>query len=116
MKNKDELPDEPFSDDPEENLRMENELLRLKMKAELGAEPFNVSDDIDPEIENQFLKNVLAFEHNFAITKPAKVYDLIGRPEFKKSAELDNAMIDEALEWVIDLLAGKNRGVLVRVR
>ena len=28
----------PFSEDPEENLRIENELLHLKLQAELGAE------------------------------------------------------------------------------
>ena len=36
MNNNDDLTNEPLSDDPEENLRMENELLRLKLQAELG--------------------------------------------------------------------------------
>jgi hypothetical protein len=102
--------DEPLSDDPEENLRMENELLRLKLKAELGGDSFS-SGDLPPEIENEFLKNVMAFEQNWAKTKdhkPAKVYDLLGKPAFKKAAELDDAELEKALEQINELLSEKN--------
>jgi len=105
--NNDEIKDSPLSDDPEENLRMENELLKLKLKAELGAEPINIAD-ISPEIENEFLKNVLAFEHNFAGSKPAKVYDVLGKPAFKKSAELTDDLLEQALEEITKLLTEKN--------
>ena len=96
--------DSQLSDDPEENLRMENELLRLKLKAELGADSHSDSK-IDPGIENMFLKNVLAFEHNFAKSKPAKVYDLIGKPKFIKSAELNDDALEKALDEITDLLS-----------
>lgn len=102
-----EIPDQPLSDDPEENLRMENELLRLKLKAELGGESHSISD-IGPEIENEFLKNVLAFEHNFANSKPAKVYDLLGKPDFKRSDDLDDNSISKALEEITELMSEKN--------
>ena len=55
--------DLPLSIDPEENLRMENEILKLKLKAELGTEP-HFMNNVPSEIENEFLKNVLAFEHS----------------------------------------------------
>ena len=61
MENTDDLFDKPLSDDPEENLRMENELLRLKLQAELGADPHMINP-VDPEIENIFLKNIFNFE------------------------------------------------------
>jgi hypothetical protein len=99
--------EQPLSNDPEENLRIENELLKLKLKAELGAEPFSVSD-ISPEIENEFLKNVLAFEHNFANSKPAKVYDLLGKPIFKRSDDLDDDELEQALTALVDVMAKKN--------
>jgi len=102
-----EMPDQPLSDDPEENLRMENELLRLKLKAELGGESHSISD-IDPEIENEFLKNVLAFEHNFANSKPAKVYDLLGKPDFKRPDDLDDNSVSKALEEITELMSEKN--------
>jgi hypothetical protein len=102
-----DMPDQPLSDNPGENLRMENELLKLKLKAELGADPQSVSD-IDPEIENEFLKNVFAFEHNYANAKPVKVYDLAGKPDFKKSDDLDDERIEAALEELTDLLSEKS--------
>ena len=107
MDNLDNLPDGPLSDDPEENLRMENELLRLKLKAELGGESFS-SGGLNPEIENEFLKNVMAFEHNFASAKPAKVYDLAGKPDFKKADGLNDDEITTALEKITELLSEKN--------
>jgi hypothetical protein len=109
MKN-DELPDQPLSDDPEENLRMENELLRLKLKAELGGDSHS-SGNLPPEIENEFLKNVMAFEQNWAKAKdekPVKVYDLLGKPSFKKSEELGDEELEKALKELYDLLAEKN--------
>ena len=110
MANNDDLTDFPLSDDPEENLRMENELLRLKLKAELGAESHNITD-IDPEIENAFLKNVLAFEHNFAGSKPAKVFDLLGKPDFIRAIDLTDDLIEQALQQITDLLAENNMEV-----
>jgi hypothetical protein len=107
MDNIDNLPDGPLSDDPEENLRMENELLRLKLKAELGGESYS-SGGLNPEIENEFLKNVMAFEHNFATAKPAKVYDLAGKPDFKKADDLNDEEIETELEKITDLLSEKN--------
>src|ERR1017187_4045975 len=102
--NNDNMTDLPLSDDPEENLRMENELLRLKLKAELGAESHS-AEDLDPGIENEFLKNVMAFEQNWANAKPAKVYDLLGKPDFKKVGDLNDEKIEEELEKITDLLS-----------
>ena len=50
-----------FTNDPEEDLRMENELLKLKMQAERGG-VFVGGEDIPPEIENDWLQNILRFE------------------------------------------------------
>ncbi|HZY35908.1 MAG TPA: hypothetical protein VFE53_04625 [Mucilaginibacter sp.] len=97
----------PLSDDPEENLRIENELMKLKMQAELGAQSFTASE-IDPEIENAFLKNVMAFEQNWANAKPVKVYDLLGRPDFKRSDDLTDDEIETELDRISDLLSEKN--------
>ena len=47
--------DELFSDDPQENLRIENDFLKLKLKAQFGDGFFMDSNaDLPPEIENQF--------------------------------------------------------------
>ena len=96
-----------FSNDPEENLRIENELLQLKLKAELGGE-FVSTKTLSPDLENTFLKNVLEFEHAFANTKQVKIFDFLGRPSFKKSSELADHEIEKALENVCALLEEKN--------
>ena len=55
--------DEKFSDNEIENLQIENEMLRIKLKAQFGdAFQMESSNSLPPEIENQFLKNILAFQ------------------------------------------------------
>ncbi|MDP9081252.1 MAG: hypothetical protein M3O71_27885 [Bacteroidota bacterium] len=69
MKNEnDDLTDRLLSDDTEENLRMENELLRLKLRAEFGSE-LHDTGNLPPDIENEFLKYVFAAEQNHAKLK-----------------------------------------------
>jgi hypothetical protein len=110
MDNKNDSPDLPLSDDPEENLRMENELMKLKLKAEMGAKSFSARE-IDPEIENAFLKNVMAFEQNWAKAKPVKVFDLLDKPAFKRSDELTDEDLETELEQLSDLMSEKHMEV-----
>ncbi len=86
-----ELPDnEKFSDDPEENLRLENEFLKMKMMAESGGICGGNSDSgLSPEIENQWLKNIIEFEKAYANAKPKKIVDLLGNPSFEDEKDLD---------------------------
>lgn len=85
MNQEPELPeDEKFSDDPEENLRLENDFLKMKMMAESGGF-FGGNKDLDlpPEIENQFLKNVIEFEKAYAKAKSQKIVDLLANLHLK---------------------------------
>lgn len=93
----------PMSNDPEENVRMENGLLQLKLKAELGAET-HLSGEIPLWIENEFMKNVLAFEHNYSAGKNSKVSELLGKPKFKQAIELDDQELEAALADLITLM------------
>lgn len=106
----DDINGQPLSEDPEENLRMENELLRLKLQAELGGESHS-SGNLPPEIENEFLKNIFAFEQNYANSKRVVIYDLLGKPDFIKAADMNDASIAAGLQRVTDLLAAKNIAV-----
>lgn len=99
--------DGPLSDDPQENLRMENELLRLKLQAEMGAEP-HIINPVNPKIENEFLKHIFDFEHSYATSKRVKIYDILEKPAFKKASELSDELIDAALEEVTGLLLKKS--------
>ena len=68
------IDEEKLSDDPEENLRMENELLKLKLQAQFGASP-GTSEGLPPGIENEFLKNVYAFEQSHGKWNPIRVIE-----------------------------------------
>lgn len=108
--NDDELT-EPLSEDPEENLRLENELLQLKLKAEFGATSFG-DGELPPEIEHEFLKNILAFEHAYAEHKDddevVTIYEHIGQPGFIPAADLSDEALPAELERVTDLLGEKD--------
>ncbi|MCY7292108.1 MAG: hypothetical protein LH615_07990, partial [Ferruginibacter sp.] len=53
---------------------------------------------LPPEIENEFLKNMIAFEDNSKNAEFTTVYEKIGSPAFKKVGELETAEIAGALE------------------
>ena len=95
-----------LSDDPEENMRMENELLQLKLKAELGADTY-ISGNFPPEVENEFLKNVLAFENSFSNASMKNIYELLEKPGYKSVTELDENEIELALESLFALMKKK---------
>lgn len=96
--------DEKFSNDPEEQLRIENELLRLKLQAETGAELQQLKD-IPADVENAFLNNILAFERQLDNIEEIRIYDLIGAPtDFKNESDLSHDEIESELERLNELL------------
>ncbi len=114
MKQNDDLPDnnpddddEPLSDDPDEQLRLENELLKLKLQAETGADLYELSD-MPPEVENAFLNNILAFERQLDSMQEVPIFDILGRPaDFPNEQELSDAEIDQQLDRLNDLMRDK---------
>lgn len=101
--NAEENNEEKFSDDPEEHMKIENELLKLKLSAELGG-TFEALSEIPPAIENEFLKNVLAFEHAHANSTDKTVFEVLGQPEYKKSAEVADDDLSNELGYIKELL------------
>jgi hypothetical protein len=93
----------------EEKLKAENDFLKMKIMLEHGAAFGSMQagePTLDPEIEHQFLKNIMLFEKQFA--KDRKVillYDKIGRPsQFKPVNEISDAEIDAAWEQLDEYL------------
>lgn len=104
MAKNDNLPEEEkFSDDPEENLRMQNDFLKLKMMAESGA-IFGGEGGLPPDIENQFLKNILEFEKNNAAPNQKKVRDILGNPKFEREESLDDINFEQAYKKLMKYL------------
>src|SRR5690606_31104881 len=103
MNKNDNLPEEEkFSDDPEENLRMQNEFLKLKMMAESGAF-FGGEGNLPPDIENQFLNNILEFEKQQTASDEKKIKDILENPAFKDENELDDITFQQAYKQLTDL-------------
>lgn len=67
----------------EDELNAENNLLKVKLGLEHGMQMDDTSS-LSPDVENQWLKSVYAFEQKFKDAKRIKLYDYIGRPAFKK--------------------------------
>lgn len=108
---------EKFSSDAEENLRMENAFLKMKIQAQYGAD-FHMppSGDLPPEIENQFLKNILAYEDAYQNRKVITVYELLGKPAYKKANDLSDEEISDELKKVNEIMAEKNIHLATQVK
>jgi hypothetical protein len=90
--------EEKFSEDPTEHMKIENEFLKIKLKAQYGDAFFMQGDaEIPPEIENQFLKNMIAFEDNYQNAEYTTVFEKIGSPAYKLASEMKSNEISEAL-------------------
>lgn len=93
----------PLSEGPDEgpieDLKLENELLKLKMQAELGARfgSFGHDEELPPAVERQFLEQVLAFEKAHHEAMPVLVGEYLGNPVFRAAAELSAGELE--CEW-----------------
>ena len=94
------------NEDEKDKLRFENELKKLKLSIEKGAVFSNPSgnNNLSPEIENEFLKHIEAFENAYENADLISVYDFIGRPEYVKDEDVPDHRISDALENMMNVL------------
>ena len=85
----------------EEKLKAENDFLKMKIMLEHGGDfgaPENQNAELSPEIENQFLNNIIEFEKQFQQRKTTTVYKKIGEPKhFKPVSKIPDDRIED--EW-----------------
>jgi len=86
-----------------ERLRQENELTKLKIQAEFGAQ-FHSNKEVNPVIENIWLNNIMEFEKAAQRKETIKLGDKIGNPVFTPVAEIGDENISEELMKVMELL------------
>lgn len=94
-----ENPEQSPGDNKEDNLKNENEFLKMKLMLEHGAEfeTPQTKNDLPAEAENEFLNYIMAYEKQAAERKTIKVFDRIEKPEhFKPVNEITDEEIDEA--------------------
>jgi hypothetical protein len=73
----------------------------------------NDDHELPPEVENDFLKQVQIFEEAWQNVKQVAVYELIGRPDYKKEESLSDAEIEPELENLHQLLNEHNMSLNV---
>lgn len=104
--------------DNQEKLKVDNEFMKMKLMLEQGASFGNLNGnekDLSPEIENEFLKHILAFEKQSAERKSIKLFDKIGKPkQFKPVTEIAAENIESAWENLDDYLI--KHGISLNVR
>lgn len=86
--------------DDEEQLKAENDFLKMKLMLERGGHfGGNENSELPPELENQFLNNVMAFEREFEKHQIIKIFEKLGSPtHFKPASEIADADIESAWE------------------
>ncbi len=96
-----------------EELRAENEVKKLKLEIQHGAEFIISPSEIPPDIEGAFLDNVLAFEKQFAERTQISLFEYVGKPNFLSA---DNLTIDKLKEESIRLVELlEENGIVVNV-
>ena len=65
------------------------------------------SADLPPEIENQFLKNVIGYEEASENAEYITVYEKLGKPDYKAADELAPAAFAAALQQLTKLMEEK---------
>jgi hypothetical protein len=93
----------------DDELRFQNELKKLKLTAETGAAFFgDGSSEITPNIESQFLNNIIAFEKAAEKKEIKKISHILGNPDFPGPSTLTGQNIALHLKRAYDLLAENN--------
>ncbi len=96
--NADMLSDD-FSGSKEEKLRLENDLRKIKLQAELGAHfgAMPGSPDLPPDIEKQFLEQIMAFHKHRDENPPVVLREYLSNPDFRPSLALSEQELEA--EW-----------------
>jgi hypothetical protein len=90
----------------EEQTRMENDFLKMKLMLQHGAEFKSTGEELHlpPEVENAFLHNIVEFERQFAEARQTTIFEKIGRPGFKPVSEIDDEHIDKSWKDLLKCL------------
>jgi hypothetical protein len=100
----------------QEALKVENEVIKMKLMLEHGAE-FRYSEEAPPlsaETEHEFLNYIMDFEQQEALAREGTVFEVLGRPQH--FPDVDLVSDDEITEVLQDLLQYmKGRGIELTV-
>lgn len=100
------------NEDELNNLRIENEIKKMKLSLEHGANFFSDGEKkLPPELEGQWLDQIQQFEDAYTNSKRVLIYDFIGKPICKVVNEIPESEIKFELNKITDLLGEKAIGI-----
>ncbi|MEM9337325.1 MAG: hypothetical protein AAGA66_01250 [Bacteroidota bacterium] len=102
------------SPDDEEQLRFENELKKLKLIAESGAQIGGITQrQLPPEVESQWLDTIMAFDKAAQEKKMTTVRKVVGDVELPKPENLSDKNLPLVINATLDLF--EKRGISLTV-
>ena len=108
LHDEEEEPAPELSSDPEEALRLENELTRLRLQAEFGAQFGGDLSGLPPEVEQKFLENIMRMEAAMNQSEGVTVSNILGNPDLKPVADLCADELEAAWADINSKLEAKN--------
>ena len=102
---------QPGDNDPEEDMRRENEIMKIKLQAEFGAVFGETEKELPPAIEHEFLNNVYEFEKAWEKQELQSVADLLKKPLFIPFEKLAAEEQENTWQSVMDLYEQSNINV-----
>lgn len=91
-----------------ERIKIENSLLKMKLTAEFGMTHSESDNDMDDDFENLWLKHLYNFEKSYSDSKRVKVFDYIGKPEYRKECDITDKEIESEFNRLMKLLKDCN--------
>ncbi len=90
-------------------LRIDNEIKKIKLSLEHGATFFSSSEQkMPPSLEAAWLNQIQQFEDSYAKNKRISIFDFTESPICKPVDEISDHEMESKLNVVLDLLAQKN--------
>lgn len=101
--------DFPLEEMDDAQLRMENELLRIKLQAELGAHFCGMEQSsLPPQMERMFLEQIAAFHKHIAENPAIPLRQHLGNPDLRPSGGMPRRELEQAWKELSRLLESKN--------
>jgi hypothetical protein len=102
------------NEEEKDKLSIENEIMKIKLQMQFGDDFVMKSNgSLPPEIENQFLKQIMAYEDNHKNAEEVTVFERIGKPDFKKVDELKSDELSKELIRLNELMESK--GIMLNI-
>lgn len=89
------------------NKKIDVELRKKELERKYGAS-FGESENLSPELENEWLNNIERFEQQFDKAEPIAVWEYMGKPEYRKAEEIEPGNISCELENLMNVMNEHN--------